>query len=122
MPTAVMWCSWSSDQPTDALSGYMDDLGSSPPSSEGVGAPRLGAHLEAARRRAQLNRAELAFKVGVTEESIRRWERGHTRPSDDRLPKLISVLALEGSMLVSEDMPADDVPPLARRLRDERAS
>jgi transcriptional regulator with XRE-family HTH domain len=82
---------------------------------------RFGEHLETARRRALLNRSDLAKRVGVTEESIRRWERGGARPSPDRLARLIAVLALDGAVLTTFPMTAHDLPPLARRLQHERS-
>jgi transcriptional regulator with XRE-family HTH domain len=91
--------------------------------------PRLGQRLEAARKRAGLNRAQLAARLAVTEESIRRWERGGARPSPESLVRLLAVLALDGAeftTLGDEDAPAagaaDDRPEIARRLRDERSA
>jgi transcriptional regulator with XRE-family HTH domain len=83
---------------------------------------RFGAHVEASRNRAGLTRAELAYRMRVSEETVRRWERGGSQPSDDNLAHLIAVLAMDGSAL-KLDSPAgeDDLPPLARRLRAERA-
>jgi transcriptional regulator with XRE-family HTH domain len=82
---------------------------------------RFGEHLEVARTRALLSRAELAKRLGVTEESIRRWERGGARPSPDSLARLIAVLALDGAELTSLPVAAEDLPPLARRLQQERS-
>lgn len=82
--------------------------------------PRLGQHLEAARTRALLGRAQLASRLGVTEESIRRWEQGGARPTPEHLSRLIAVLSLDSGKF--SDFPSDemDLPPLARRLRHER--
>jgi transcriptional regulator with XRE-family HTH domain len=91
--------------------------------------PRLGQRLEAARKRAGMNRAQLAARLAVTEESIRRWERGGARPSPESLIRLLAVLALDGAeftTLGDDDAPAgrasDDRPEIARRLRDERSA
>jgi transcriptional regulator with XRE-family HTH domain len=91
--------------------------------------PRLGQRLEAARKRAGMNRAQLAARLAVTEESIRRWERGGARPSPESLVRLLAVLALDGAeftTLGEHDAPAaratDDRPEIARRLRDERSA
>jgi transcriptional regulator with XRE-family HTH domain len=91
--------------------------------------PRLGQRLEAARKRAGMNRAQLAARLAVTEESIRRWERGGARPSPESLVRLLAVLALDGAeftTLGDEDAPAagaaDDRPEIARWLRDERSA
>lgn len=99
--------------------------------------PRLGERVAAARQRAGLTRAELADRLGVTEESVRRWEAGWTQPSADRLARLLVVLALDEAALggglaggerrdrnrVAERDAAEreaDLPPLARLLRRER--
>ena len=82
---------------------------------------RHGEHIEASRIRAKLTRTELAWRVGVSEETVRRWERGGSQPSEDRLLKLIAVLALDGAALQLVPGGEEDVPPLARRLRAERA-
>jgi transcriptional regulator with XRE-family HTH domain len=86
--------------------------------------PRLGQRLETARKRAGMNRAQLAARLAVTEESIRRWERGGARPSAESLIRLLALLALDGAEFTSlagdGDAPADDRPEIARRLREER--
>jgi transcriptional regulator with XRE-family HTH domain len=91
--------------------------------------PRLGQRLEAARQRAGMNRAQLAARLAVTVESIRRWERGGARPSPESLVRLLAVLALDGAeftTLGEHDAPAaratDDRPEIARRLREERSA
>lgn len=81
---------------------------------------RLGAHLEASRRRSGLRRLDLANQLGVSEETIRLWERGAVQPSAERLARLIAVLSLEMPAWSAPVRPASDLPPLARRLRDER--
>lgn len=84
--------------------------------------------MEAARKRAGMNRAQLAARLAVTEESIRRWERGGARPSPESLIRLLAVLALDGAEFTSlaGDAAAtgvtDDRPEIARRLREERAA
>jgi transcriptional regulator with XRE-family HTH domain len=90
-----------------------------------VWSARLGAHLEASRQRAGLRRVDLAARVGVSEETIRLWERGTVQPSPERLARLIPVLAIEASLWQQESPsrdPADDLPELAQRLRAERTA
>lgn len=91
--------------------------------------PRLGQRLEAARKRAGMNRAQLAARLAVTEESIRRWERGGARPSPESLIRLLALLAIDGAEFTTLEgadrgprAAADDRPAIARRLRDERAA
>ena len=87
-----------------------------------VWSPRAGAHLEASRRHAGLRRIDLAYQMGVTEETIRLWEKGSVHPSSERLPRLIAILALETSDWPARQDVAADLPPLASRLRNERDS
>lgn len=82
---------------------------------------RLGAHLEAARSHAKLRRADLAAQLGVSEETIRLWERGAVQPSSSHLPRLIALLAIETAEWPTGARPSEDLPPLARRLWEERA-
>jgi transcriptional regulator with XRE-family HTH domain len=82
--------------------------------------PRLGAHLEASRVHAGMRRMDLAAQLGVSEETIRLWEKGSVQPSADRLARLIALLALETTQWPAPESPSVDLPPLARRLRDER--
>jgi transcriptional regulator with XRE-family HTH domain len=81
----------------------------------------LGEHLEAARLRASLTREEVAERLGVAEESVRRWERGGARPSADHLENLIALLAIDAVDLPNPKPAGEDLPLLARRLRHERA-
>jgi transcriptional regulator with XRE-family HTH domain len=84
---------------------------------------RLGAHVEASRQRAEMTRAELAKRMRVSEETIRRWERGGSQPSEAHLVRLIAVLALDGGAMALESGGGEaELPPLARQLRQERAS
>ncbi|MGK2949917.1 MAG: helix-turn-helix domain-containing protein [Acidimicrobiales bacterium] len=93
-----------------------------PTADELVWTPRLGAHLEASRQAAGLRRKDLAARLGVTEETIRLWERGRVQPSADRLARLIALLSIEAAEWSPPTDPDLDRPPLARRLRNERVA
>lgn len=80
---------------------------------------RSGEHLEAARHRARLDRRDVAERLGVHEETVRRWEVGGSRPSDDHLAVLVTLFSIEGGWS-RFDAHDPDVPPLARRIRAER--
>jgi transcriptional regulator with XRE-family HTH domain len=83
---------------------------------------RTGEHLRALRRKAGLRRSDLAGRLGVSDETIRLWEKGSVQPSADRLARLIALMALEadGWSALVDDASPHDLPPLARRLRHER--
>lgn len=85
-----------------------------------VWSPRLGAHLEASRKHANLRRVDLATQMGVSEETIRLWEKGTVQPSTGSLSRVIALLALETAEWPTGDDPTADLPPLARRLWNER--
>lgn len=69
-----------------------------------------------------MRRIDLAAKLGVSEETIRLWEKGAVQPSAERLARLIALLSLETSKWPAPSAPGLDLPPLARRLRNERAA
>lgn len=84
--------------------------------------PRLGAHLEAFRQQANLRRIDLANQMGVSEETVRLWERGLVQPSEDSLARLIALLSLETTDWVPRKERAEDLPALAAHLWAERES
>jgi len=90
-----------------------------------VWSARLGAHLEAFRTQAGLRRLDLANRLGVSEETIRLWERGAVQPSEAHLVRLIPMLSIEASYWERHAVGAvadpDELPELARCLRAERA-
>ena len=69
-----------------------------------------------------MRRIDLAAQLGVSEETIRLWEKGAVQPSAERLARLIALLALEASSWTAPSAPGLDLPPLARRLRSERTA
>ena len=85
-----------------------------------VWSPRLGARLEASRVQAGKRRLDLSVQLGVSEETIRLWEKGAVQPSAERLARLIAVLSVEISEWSAPAGPTPELPPLAQRLRSER--
>ena len=87
-----------------------------------VWSSRLGAHLTAFRQRAGLRRIDLARQIGVSDESVRLWEKGTVRPSRELLARLIALLSLEvADWSESDSHPQKaELPVVARRLREER--
>lgn len=84
---------------------------------------RLGAHLETFRRQAGLRRVDLADRLGVSEETVRLWERGAVQPSEPHLVRLIPLLAVEAASWdpgAPAERTGDDERDLAGRLLAER--
>ena len=82
--------------------------------------PRLGGHLEAARRAAGMRRTGLAAQLGVSEETIRLWENGSVQPSEARLVRLIALVSLGAADWPATADPVPELPAIARRLVAER--
>lgn len=87
---------------------------------EVVWSERLGAHLEASRKHANRRRLDLANQLGVSEETIRLWEKGRVQPSAQHLARLIAMLAIETADWPLREGSAPELPPLAQQLWDER--
>jgi transcriptional regulator with XRE-family HTH domain len=86
-----------------------------------VWSPRLGAHLETSRKRAGMRRVDVAGRLRVSEETVRLWEKGAVQPSPEHLARIIAVLSLEiAEWSGPGDAPGEELPPFARRLRQER--
>jgi transcriptional regulator with XRE-family HTH domain len=83
---------------------------------------RLGAHLTAFRERAGLRRIDLARQIGVSDETVRLWEKGSVQPSRELLARLIALLSLEVAdwSASGSDPQEPELPVVARRLREER--
>lgn len=54
----------------------------------------LGANLKAARKRAGLEQAEVAERLGVHEVTISNWERGHREPDEATIAQLAELYGL----------------------------
>src|SRR5262245_22404098 len=65
----------------------------------------LGNALRANRHRRGLTQVDVARRLGVTAETVCRWERGRSRPRPRRLPFIARVLSSSPR----------DLPPLAPR-------
>ena len=55
----------------------------------------LGVSIKTSRENLGLTQADLAIRVGVSQQTIARWERGNSTPSTAALEKLAAVLGLE---------------------------
>jgi transcriptional regulator with XRE-family HTH domain len=66
--------------------------------------PALGSHLKQARLRAELSRAEVAAELEVSQESVRRWEQGGSKPSSAAVAAYLRVVG-------SDVVPLEQVVP-----------
>lgn len=84
----------------------------------------LGTSIKTSRENLGLTQADLAIRVGVTQQTIARWERGDSTPSTAAVERLSAVLGLEDvEIQAAEDRttyagvaPALPVRPLVGRL------
>lgn len=83
----------------------------------------LGASIKTGRENLGLTQADLATRVGVSQQTIARWERGNSTPSPAALEKLSAIVGLEDvetraaeERTTCADMPTPPVRPLVGRL------
>ena len=69
----------------------------------------LGALLEGARTRAALSQGALAGLLGVTQQTVSRWEQGVARPRPRLIAKLAQALALDVTELTAAAAKDDSV-------------
>lgn len=60
-----------------------------------------------ARRRAGLTQVELAERTGTTQSAVARWEAGGTRPSLEKVSRLVAASGLELRIGLAEPDPAE---------------
>lgn len=82
----------------------------------------LGARVKASRERAKLSQRELADKIGISEISVMRLEKGRRAAKSDELEKIATALDVPLSYLVGIDddsapMPSDVTPLTVPRGR-----
>lgn len=60
---------------------------------------KLGGVIQTFRERAKLTQDELGRRIGVSQQTIAKWEAGKSKPRPKALENLISVLKIDGSKL-----------------------
>ena len=78
----------------------------------------LGEILRAARVRRILEQKKLGELLGVSDRSVRDWERGHSRPSLHRIPELALELELDA---VVEELRGRDQSAVLAKLSEHEA-
>jgi transcriptional regulator with XRE-family HTH domain len=85
--------------------------------------PALGRRLKDARERASLSRAELASELAVSQESIRRWEQGGSKPSPAAVEAYLRVVGSDVvpfEHLQPEDAEEPDAAEIGRLICERR--
>lgn len=80
----------------------------------------LGDRLQRLRTEAGLNQAEVAEQMGVSASSVAGWEKGRSRPRQDRMAKLAGILGVPATELLDEATP-EGPQELIERSREEIA-
>jgi len=65
----------------------------------------IGKRIKEARKRSLLSQAELALKIGVSLQTISRWETGKRSPAVDDLQAIAEALGTQASCLLSDANP-----------------
>jgi transcriptional regulator with XRE-family HTH domain len=87
----------------------------------------FGARLRTARKRAGLNQTELAERVGVTRQTVTKWEREHRLMRPSALPRIAEALGVTTDELFPQELPRtgtsdrERIARLEQELRDLRA-
>lgn len=61
-------------------------------------------YIEVLRRKANLNQEELAEKLGVTRQTVSRWENKHGNPTVDGYKAIAKVLGLEDWTVLTKEI------------------
>ena len=78
-----------------------------PKSVRGTPAGQFGQHLEQLMIRAGLTPPELAERIGVTPDTVRKYLRGAVVPVIDKWPKIARTLGLKNAKEIIPDLPLD---------------
>lgn len=81
----------------------------------------LAERLRAELRASAISQAELAHRVGVSQQTVSKWLTAETRPRPKLLTALARALGVDPTEL-SATLVADDHPPTPDRLLDMRVS
>jgi transcriptional regulator with XRE-family HTH domain len=80
----------------------------------------IGARIRKAREEKRLSQRALGTAVGVSNEAVRQWEGGWSRPSAENLPALASALGVTVDELLRDD--AEQAPLAPEQVVNEPAA
>ena len=72
----------------------------------------LGERIRCYRGRKGLSQEALAEQVGVSRQAVSKWEAGAAAPELDKLVALARVFGVTTDQLLTEEIPAEEVPPV----------
>ncbi|MBO4838068.1 MAG: helix-turn-helix transcriptional regulator [Lachnospiraceae bacterium] len=83
---------------------------------------KLCDKIQTARKRAGLSQVDLADAMGVSRQSVSKWETGESNPDIGKLAQLAKVLNVSADWLLSEEEDLPDKPDGSARTEDARAA
>lgn len=76
----------------------------------------IGDRIAKYRRNQGLSQEELAEKLGISRQSVSKWERNESLPEADKIPLLAQVFSITtDELLTGEEPKAQQAPPPSRR-------
>lgn len=72
---------------------------------------KLNKKIIYSRKKAGLSQLDLADALGVSRQSVSKWETGESNPDITKLPALAKALGVSVDWLLSEDAPAEEKAP-----------
>ena len=81
---------------------------------------KIGKYIAGKRKALGMTQAQVAEKLGMSDKSVSKWERGETYPDIDKCDKLAKYYGVTIDSLVHQDNKVDDVKiapaPIGKRL------
>ncbi|PXC11374.1 XRE family transcriptional regulator [Vibrio parahaemolyticus] len=83
------------------------------PTNKKADAPNFGLRLKSVRARLALNQSQMAAQIGVSKDTLSRYERGELTPSIDVLKRIVENYSSDG--VTADSLLLDDKPKIPSR-------